>query len=224
MIQLDNITRSFTLGGVDLPVLRGVNLSVPAGEFLAILGPSGCGKSTLLNIIGLLDRPNQGGYLLDQRAVDQLDDAALSALRNHKIGFVFQSFNLLPRLSALENVELPLVYRGQPAAPRRDLARELLARVGLGDRGDHLPNQLSGGQQQRVAIARALVGGPVVLLADEPTGALDSKVGAEVMELFMDLNRQNRLTVVMITHDLTLAGLAQRTLRMEEGRLWDREV
>jgi len=203
---------------VELPVLRGVDLSVPAGQFLAVLGPSGCGKTTLLNIVGLLDRPNQGSYHLDGEAVEDLDDRQISKLRNQKIGFVFQSFNLLARLTARENVELPLVYRGWPAAKRRESSQRLLQAVGLGERGDHLPAQLSGGQQQRVAIARALVGEPSMLLADEPTGALDSKSGGEVMEIFLRLNRDNGLTVMMITHDQNLAQLGTRMVAMEDGR------
>ena len=218
MINLQGICRSFVLGGVELPVLRGVDLSVPAGQFLAVLGPSGCGKTTLLNIVGLLDRPNQGSYHLDGEAVEDLDDRQISKLRNQKIGFVFQSFNLLARLTARENVELPLVYRGWPAAKRRESSQRLLQAVGLGERGDHLPAQLSGGQQQRVAIARALVGEPSMLLADEPTGALDSKSGGEVMEIFLRLNRDNGLTVMMITHDQNLAQLGTRMVAMEDGR------
>lgn len=219
MIQLKGITRSFVLGGVELPVLRRVNLNVPRGRFLSILGPSGCGKTTLLNIIGMLDRPSSGSYLLQNKTVSQLNDRRQSALRNRKIGLVFQNFNLLPRLSARENVELPLVYRGWSAHKRRTAALDLLERVGLADRGGHRPQQLSGGQQQRVAIARALVGDPVILLADEPTGALDSKTGREIMELFLRLNAEQRLTVVMITHDQSLAGLSGKTVRMADGIL-----
>ena len=219
MIELKGITRSFYLGGVELPVLRGVDLRVEGGDFVSILGSSGCGKSTLLNIIGLLDRPGGGAYSLEGRAVNDLPDRELSGLRNRKIGFVFQSFNLLSRLSAAENVEMPLVYRGWTAGERRRRAMAFLEQVGLSERAGHRPNQLSGGQQQRVAIARALVGEPVVLLADEPTGALDSQVGREIMDLFVHLNREQKLTIMMITHDLTLAKFASRRLRMTDGLL-----
>lgn len=221
MLQLMGVTRSFTLGGVELQVLRGVDLTAHEGDFISILGPSGCGKSTLLNILGLLDQPSGGSYLLDGRHVEDLDDRELSSLRNHKIGFVFQSFNLLSRLNALENVEMPLVYRGMNARDRLHKATEMLELVGLGDRGDHRPAQLSGGQQQRVAIARALVGQPVMLLADEPTGALDTKVGREIMDLFMRLNDEQGLTIVMITHDLALAKLGSIRLAMRDGLLAD---
>ena len=219
MIKMRGISRSFMLGGVELPVLRGVDLSVEQGEFLSILGSSGCGKSTLLNIIGLLDLPTSGVYELDGRPVQNLDDNTLSDTRNQQIGFVFQNFNLLPRLSALENVEMPLIYRGQKQAQTRERALELLERVGLGDRSGHRPNQLSGGQQQRVAIARALVGKPAVLLADEPTGALDSASGKEIMDLFTRMNRDQGLTIVMITHDLGLSGMAGKRLHMRDGKL-----
>jgi putative ABC transport system ATP-binding protein len=218
-MRLEGVTRTFTLGGVELQVLRGVNLAIQAGDFVTVLGPSGCGKSTLLNIVGLLDRPSQGRYLLEGREVGGLSDAELSTLRNRKIGFVFQSFNLLSRLSALENVEMPLVYRGVTARRRRERAAAMLETVGLGDRGDHRPAQLSGGQQQRVAIARALVGEPVVLLADEPTGALDTKVGGEITDLFLRLNIEQGLTIVMITHDLQLAGRGAVRLGMRDGLL-----
>jgi len=219
MIELKDITRSFYLGGVELPVLRGVDLKVEGGDFVSILGSSGCGKSTLLNIIGLLDRPSAGAYSLEGRVVHDLPDRELSELRNRKIGFVFQSFNLLSRLSAAENVEMPLIYRGMSAGERRRRTMSFLEQVGLSERAGHRPNQLSGGQQQRVAIARALVGEPVVLLADEPTGALDSQVGREIMDLFVRLNQDQKLTIVMITHDLTLAKVASRQLRMNDGLL-----
>jgi putative ABC transport system ATP-binding protein len=219
MVALEGVTRTFTLGGVELEVLRGVDLSVQEGDFVSVLGPSGCGKSTLLNILGLLDQPTRGRYLLQGREVEGLGDAELSALRNRKIGFVFQSFNLLSRLDARENVEMPLVYRGLSARRRREQAQALLREVGLADRGGHRPAQLSGGQQQRVAIARALVGEPVMLLADEPTGALDSRVGQEILELFLRLNAQRNLTIVMITHDLALARQGGVRLTMADGRL-----
>jgi putative ABC transport system ATP-binding protein len=219
MILLEQLTRSFEVGGVNLPVLKGLDLMVPRGEFLSILGPSGCGKSTLLNILGLLDRPSDGAYRLDNQVVQDMDDARLSTLRNRKIGFVFQGFNLLGRLTARENVELPLIYRGENARRRMKRSMEMLDRVGLADRADHKPSQLSGGQQQRAAIARALVGDPAVLLADEPTGALDSKVGSEIIELFLSLNRDMGLTIIMITHDRVLARRAARSLYMVDGLL-----
>ena len=200
-----------------MDVLRGVDLNVEQGEFLAILGASGCGKSTLLNILGLLDVPTAGTYRLDGEVVSDLSDRRLSTVRNRKIGFVFQSFNLLPRLSAAENVEMPLIYRGAPAAECREAAMSLLESVGLADKAHHRPNQLSGGQQQRVAIARALVGSPVVLMADEPTGALDSKMGREIIELFLRLNDELKLTIVMITHDEHLSRQGSRRVWMADG-------
>lgn len=219
MLRLQGVRRNFTLAGVELQVLRGVELTAHKGDFISILGPSGCGKSTLLNILGLLDSPSSGRYLLDGQEVAGLDDSQLSSLRNRKIGFVFQSFNLLSRMNARENIEMPLVYRGMPAQQRRERAAELLETVGLADRGGHLPAQLSGGQQQRVAIARALVSDPVVLLADEPTGALDSKVGRQVMDMFVQLKTERNLTIVMITHDLELAKLGSVRLAMRDGLL-----
>jgi putative ABC transport system ATP-binding protein len=221
MLRLQGVKRTFSLGGVELPVLRGVDLIANEGDFISVLGPSGCGKSTLLNILGLLDRPSSGRYFLEGQEVDDLDDSQLSSLRNRKIGFVFQSFNLLPRLNARENIEMPLVYRGMRGPQRRERALELLETVGLADRGGHLPAQLSGGQQQRVAIARALVSDPVVLLADEPTGALDSKVGRQIMELFAQLNAEQDLTIVMITHDLKLAKMGSVRLAMRDGLLME---
>ena len=223
MINMTGIMRSFMLGGVELPVLRGLDLAVEEGDFLSILGSSGCGKSTLLNILGLLDRPTAGEYLLEGEPVADLSDRDLSALRNRKIGFVFQSFNLLSRLSAVENVEMPLVYRNLGKAQRHRRSMDLLKKVGLADRADHRPAQLSGGQQQRVAIARALVGEPVVLLADEPTGALDSTVGREIMDLFLRLNSEGGLTILMITHDVSLSQLATSRLRMVDGLLYPAE-
>ncbi len=223
LLRLRGITRSFMMGGVELPVLRGVDLDVLGGDFISVLGSSGCGKSTLLNIIGLLDKPTSGQYELDGTPVTELDDVAISRLRNQKIGFIFQNFNLLARLSAAENVELPLLYRGMTASARRERALEYLDRVGLADRADHTPTQLSGGQQQRVAIARALVAEPVILLADEPTGALDTKVGRDIMDLFKGLNREKGLAFLMITHDVQLSKEAGRRLRMADGMLREAE-
>jgi putative ABC transport system ATP-binding protein len=193
-----------------------VSLDLERGEMVAIMGASGSGKSTMLNIIGTLDRPTRGQYFLDEESVESLDEDALADLRNRKIGFVFQSFHLLPRLSALANVELPMVYAGTPRRERRDRARRALARVGLADREDHLPNQLSGGQQQRVAVARAIVNDPLLLLADEPTGALDSKTTVQVMELFLGLHEQG-ITVVLVTHDKSVAEWAERVITFADG-------
>ncbi|HTE05644.1 MAG TPA: ABC transporter ATP-binding protein [Planctomycetota bacterium] len=207
------------MGEVDVMPLRGVSVTVRRGELVAIQGASGSGKTTLLNIIGCLDRPTSGRYVLNGRDVSRLSKDELAHVRHETFGFVFQQFNLLGRTSALENVELPLLYGDPPPArERHERAREMLERVGLGDRVDHHPGQLSGGQQQRVAIARSLVTRPSVLLADEPTGNLDSKAGAEILELFMQLNRDG-LTIVLVTHDLHVAGIAQRRFEMRDGRI-----
>jgi len=216
ILALEDITKVYQMGEVEVRALKGVSLRVDPGEMVAIMGASGSGKSTMLNLIGTLDRPTEGRYTLDGEAVESLDEEALSSLRNRKIGFVFQSFNLLPRDTALENVELPMVYAGVRPAERRRRAMAALERVGLGDRVDHLPNQLSGGQQQRVSIARALVNEPVLLLADEPTGALDSATTQQVMELFVNLHRQG-MTVVLVTHDPGIARYAARTVVFKDG-------
>jgi putative ABC transport system ATP-binding protein len=216
ILQLSEITKVYQMGEVEVRALKGVSLRVDAGEMVAIMGASGSGKSTLLNVIGTLDRPTAGNYLLDGEPVEMLDEDALSSLRNRKIGFVFQSFNLLPRDTALENVELPMVYASVRPAERRARAEQALRRVGLADRMDHLPNQLSGGQQQRVSIARALVNDPVLLLADEPTGALDSATTQQVMELFVELHRQG-MTVVIVTHDPNIARYAARVVTFMDG-------
>jgi putative ABC transport system ATP-binding protein len=202
LLELRDIVKSYQLGDNQVHALRGASLSIDAGEMVAIMGASGSGKSTMLNIIGTLDRPDGGSYVLDGEAVESWDEVQLSTLRNQKIGFVFQAFHLLPRDSALENVELPMVYAGVGPALRSKRATAALERVGLGDRLDHLPTQLSGGQQQRVSIARALVNEPVLLLADEPTGALDSATTSQVMELFLSLHAQG-MTIVLVTHDPT---------------------
>ena len=212
------LARVFRAGGHAVRALDGVTLDIARGEFVAVMGPSGSGKSTLMNLLGCLDRPSAGEYWLDGRAVSALSGDELAAVRNRGIGFVFQSFNLLPRASALDNVELPLVYGGAPAAERRARALEMLARFGLADRSDHLPAQLSGGQQQRVAIARALVARPPLLLADEPTGALDSRTSAGILALLQGLNREG-LTVVLVTHDAGVARCARRILHFLDGRL-----
>ncbi len=216
VIELTGITKSYATGEAEVHALRGVDLLVAPGEMLAIMGASGSGKSTLMNIIGCLDIPSRGRYLLDGVDVRTLDDAQLARVRNRKLGFVFQSFNLIPRTSALANVELPLAYGGMKRKPRRERAQQALAAVGLADREDHGPNELSGGQQQRVAIARALVTSPALLLADEPTGNLDSSSTHEVMELFSTLNAAGH-TVVLITHEDDVAAYASRVVRLRDG-------
>jgi putative ABC transport system ATP-binding protein len=218
LLELIDIKKTYVLGDNIVHALRGASLRVEAGEMVAIMGASGSGKSTILNIIGTLDRPDEGRYILDGEAVETWDEVRLSALRNEKIGFVFQAFHLLPRDTALENVELPMVYAGERAAVRKQRAAAALARVGLAERMDHLPTQLSGGQQQRVSIARALVNNPVLLLADEPTGALDSTTTAQVMELFQDLHRQG-MTIVLVTHDPNIARYAERTVTFKDGNI-----
>jgi putative ABC transport system ATP-binding protein len=216
IIDLDAVTKTYRMGEVDVRALRGVSLSVAEGEFLAIMGASGSGKSTLMNVIGCLDRPTAGSYRLAGNEVSRLDRDELAAVRNRTLGFVFQSFNLLSRTSALENVELPLIYSGLPARERHARAREALERVGLGERTHHHPNQLSGGQQQRVAIARAIVTRPHIILADEPTGALDSSTSVEVMALLQELGRDG-LTVVLVTHEQDVAEFASRLVVLRDG-------
>ncbi len=216
IIELRRIAKTYHMGEIEVRALRDVDFVVRAGEMVAIMGASGSGKSTMLNLIGTLDRPTSGRYLLDGIAVEELDDVEQARLRNRKIGFVFQSFNLLARDTALENVELPMVYAGERSATRRKRAVEALERVGLADRMHHVPNQLSGGQQQRVSIARAIVHEPRLLLADEPTGALDSATTQAVMELFVELHRQG-ITVVIVTHDPNIAAYAQRVVRFKDG-------
>ena len=216
--QMTGITKSYWMGDEWSPVLRGIDLTIQEGEFLSVLGPSGSGKSTLMNIIGCLDTPTSGEYILHGRRVDDLDADELARIRNQEIGFIFQSFQLLPRQDALSNVELPLIYAGMPRQQRRERAAEMLRRVGLENKMDHLPNQLSGGQQQRVAIARALATNPTILLADEPTGALDQKTGHQVMDLFHELHDEGR-TIIMITHDRHIAQNASRLVRILDGVL-----
>jgi putative ABC transport system ATP-binding protein len=219
MIRMDGVQKTYRVGAVDVAAVREVSLHIRKGEFVAIMGPSGCGKSTLMNLMGCLDTPDAGSYLLDGQEVAGLDDDALSAIRNRKIGFVFQSFNLLPRATALENVELPLIYRDQGGI--RAKAAAALASVGLADRAHHKPTELSGGQQQRVAIARALVTDPAILMADEPTGNLDTRASEEVMALFQDLHRQGR-TIVLVTHEPDIARHAERIIHLKDGQLvWE---
>lgn len=218
VVRLASVEKVYRMGEVDVNALRGVSVDLDSGEMVAIMGASGSGKSTMLNIIGTLDRPTCGEYFLDDELVSDLDEVDLADLRNRKIGFVFQSFHLLPRLTALANVELPMVYAGVARKERRERARGALKRVGLADREDHLPNQLSGGQQQRVAIARAIVNDPVILLADEPTGALDSATTRQVMELFCKLHEQG-ITVIVVTHDPAIAKYAQRVITFADGNI-----
>jgi putative ABC transport system ATP-binding protein len=217
MIELQDISKIYQLGETEVHALCDVNLHIEAGEWTAIMGPSGSGKSTLMNIIGCLDQPTSGSYRLDGVEVAKMDDQKLAAVRNRKLGFVFQTFNLLPRTTALDNVELPMVYAGNKNG-RRARAVAALERVGLGDRMNHRPNELSGGQQQRVAIARALVNDPAIILADEPTGNLDSKSGAEIMEILHQLHDQG-LTIVMVTHDAELAHECQRIVHIHDGEI-----
>ena len=217
MITLESITKTYSMGKVDVPALRGIDLHVDEGEFVAIIGASGSGKSTLMNIIGCLDVPTSGRYLLDGTDVARLDDDRLAEIRNQKIGFVFQSFNLIPRTTALHNVEMPLIYAG--TGGRRERAREALSAVGLADRMHHQPTELSGGQQQRAAIARALVTDPAILLADEPTGNLDSVSSVEIMKLLTSLNAEHGRTVVLITHEQDIARFARRVVELRDGRI-----
>jgi len=222
MIRMEGITQTFHLEGIDLPVLKQIDLSIDEGEYVAIMGTSGSGKSTLMNIIGCLDRPTSGVYILDGRDLTTLDDDELADIRNQYIGFVFQQFNLLPRLTALENVMLPMIYADVPRSQRLTAATESLTKVGLSDRLTSRPSQLSGGQQQRVAIARALVNHPALVLADEPTGALDSKTSQEIMALLTELNQQGT-TIVVVTHDASVAAQTKRTIEMVDGVIVEAE-
>jgi putative ABC transport system ATP-binding protein len=218
LIEMHELTRVYQLGPQEIHALSGIDLIVKHGEYVAIMGPSGSGKSTLMNIIGCLDRPSAGKYILDGTPVESMEDDDLAAVRNKKIGFVFQTFNLLPRTTALQNVELPLVYAKMPRVERHLQAQEALVAVGLGDRMNHQPNELSGGQRQRVAIARALVNKPSLLLADEPTGNLDSQTGREILDLFRDLHSRGN-SIIMVTHEDDVAKEAKRIIHIRDGKI-----
>jgi putative ABC transport system ATP-binding protein len=216
IIEIKDLTRFYQMGETEVRALNGVTFNVLENEYIAIMGPSGSGKSTLMNMIGCLDTPTGGEYILNNNRVSQMDDAELAEVRNREIGFVFQTFNLLPRTTCLANVELPLIYAGVKASERKERASEVLAKVGLGDRLDHKPNELSGGQRQRVAIARALVNSPSILLADEPTGNLDTKTGDEIMLLFEELYKAGN-TIILVTHENEIAEYSRRVVRLRDG-------
>lgn len=219
VMRIDRVSKIYQTGDILVHALRGLSLTILRGEFVAIMGPSGSGKSTLMNIIGCLDRPTKGKYFLEGVDVSTMGKAQLADVRNQRVGFVFQSFNLVSRTSALENVELPLLYAGVSSGERKRRAREALAIVGLSDRERNMPNQLSGGQQQRVALARALVNNPSIILADEPTGALDTRTSVEVMEIFQRLNRERNLTVIIVTHESDIAQYGERVIHVRDGRI-----
>jgi putative ABC transport system ATP-binding protein len=218
LIDIADIKKIYKVGTVEVHALRGVSLQIDNNEYIAIMGPSGSGKSTLMNILGCLDTPSSGDYQFTGEAVSKMNDNQLAEIRNREIGFVFQTFNLLPRASALHNVELPLIYNGTPSSKRKKFAKEALERVGLGDRMDHKPNELSGGQRQRVAIARALVNNPKIILADEPTGNLDTRTGEEIMEIFEDLHEGGN-TIIVVTHEEYIAEHTNRIVRLRDGRI-----
>jgi putative ABC transport system ATP-binding protein len=219
LIEIVHLIKNYAMGDSEIPVLQDINLRINKNEYVAIMGPSGSGKSTLMNILGCLDTPTSGHYYFNRVDVSTLDDDALSAMRNREIGFIFQNFNLLPRLNALQNVELPLIYAGTPSHERKERAMNALQRVGLVDRIGHKPSELSGGQRQRVAIARALVTNPGILLADEPTGALDSKTGEDIMALFYELHHEGN-TIILITHEPEIANYADRNIHIRDGKIY----
>lgn len=219
LIELHNIKKSYKLDGFDLRILKGINLSIEKGEFVAIMGPSGSGKSTLMNILGCLDTPSSGNYILGGQNIEKLTPDELAHIRNQKIGFVFQGFNLLPRTTAIENVELPMVYASVKEEVRKSKAKEALEKVGLKSRMYHLPNQLSGGQQQRVAIARAIVNEAPLIFADEPTGNLDTKMSVEIMKLFTELNKEMGRTIILVTHEEDIAAYADRIIKIVDGEI-----
>lgn len=221
-IETENITKTYHMGNIEVPVLKGISLSIKQGEIVAIMGPSGSGKSTLMNILGCLDRPTSGTYRLDGEIVSQLGDDQLAEIRNKKLGFVFQSFNLLSRTTALNNVQLPLVYA--KGKDKRQRALEALTRVGLAHRAHHHTNEISGGEQQRVAIARSLVNNPSIIIADEPTGNLDTRTSEEIMAIFDELHRKEGITIVLVTHERDIAAHAQRIVRLRDGLIQDEEV
>lgn len=223
LIEIKNLVKNYIMGDIQVPALKNVSLTIDRNEYVAIMGPSGSGKSTLMNILGCLDTPSDGQYLFDNVDVSTLSDDALSMMRNREIGFIFQNFNLLPKMNSLQNVELPLMYAGVPKAVRRERAMEALERVGLSERMDHKPAELSGGQRQRVAVARALVTKPGILLADEPTGALDSKTGVEIMALFDELHRDGN-TLILITHEREIAEYSHRIIQIRDGLIFSDEI
>ncbi len=218
ILHLQEVFKTYQTGLVKVQALRGVNLEILAADYVSIMGPSGCGKSTLLNLLGCLDRPSAGRYILGGEDISRLDDDALSRVRGNRLGFIFQSYNLIQQLTVVENIEVPLYYQGYPEDESKSIASELAVRVGLGDRLKHKPFELSGGQQQRVAIARALVNDPLIILADEPTGNLDSGSGAEILKVFSDLNKQGK-TLIMVTHDSEVARHSSRTIRLRDGQI-----
>jgi len=218
LVQFDNVQKTYQMGLVTVEALRGVSLAIESGDYVSIMGPSGCGKSTMLNVVGCLDRPTSGRYFLGGEDVSQMDDDALSTIRGARLGFIFQSYNLIQQLSVVENIEVPLYYQGRPAAESRQRAEALAARVGLEHRLNHKPFELSGGQQQRVAIARALVNDPLVILADEPTGNLDSSSGKEILNVFDDLHQQGK-TIILVSHDESVSRRTRRAIRLRDGQI-----
>jgi putative ABC transport system ATP-binding protein len=224
LIKIKDIKKVYKIGNIEVNALNDISLTIDSGEFVSIMGPSGSGKSTFMNILGCLDNPTEGEYFLDGVEVSQLSKDKLAAIRNLKIGFIFQGFNLIPRTSAIENIELPMIYKGIPAKQRKQKIMDVLDSVGLADRGHHTPNQLSGGQQQRVAIARAIVNDAPIIMADEPTGNLDTKTSGEIIELFIKLNRETNKTIILVTHEPDIAEHSQRIIRFKDGNLVSDEV